>query len=248
MRRKLILSLAVACLAGAAWAGEPWKDKPSASWTDADVRRILDNSPWAKTISVAATWLRTGAQGLEVGTKISIPPSPRAPAQMEDPDLKLPPPVHDKLYDQFARFLLRWESSRTVRTALQIRAQRQGSLSSPPGVPPLATEPLEYELLLVGDSLTPFPMATDSELKANTALLFAGSGRKVAATRVIVRRRDDGQILEVRFFFGKRMASGQPALAAGEKAVEFQCRVGGTILRARFEPARMVDAEGPDLR
>jgi hypothetical protein len=246
MRRKLILSLAVACLAGAAWAGEPWKDKPSTSWTDADVRRILDDSPWAKTVTIAATWLRTGAQGLEVGTKISIPP--RAPGQVEDSDLKNPPPIHDKLYDQYARFLLRWESSRTVRTALQIRAQRQGPLSSSPGVPPLAAEPLEYELLLVGDSLAPFPMATDSELKANTALLFAGSRRKVAATRVIVRRRDDGQILEVRFFFGKRMASGQPALAAGEKAVEFQCQVGGTILRARFEPARMVDAEGLDLR
>jgi len=246
MRRKLILSLAVACLAVAAWAGEPWKDKPSASWTDADVRRILDNSPWAKTVTIAATWLRTGAQGLEVGTKISIPP--RAPGQAEDSDLKTPPPIHDKLYDQYARFLLRWESSRTVRTALQIRSQRQGPSSSPSGVTSLAAEPLEYELLLVGDSLAPFPIATDSELKANTALLFAGSGRKVAATRVIVRRRDDGQILEVRFFFVKRMANGQPALAAGEKAVEFQCRVGGTNLRARFEPARMVDSEGPDLR
>lgn len=248
MHRKFIFSLTVACLAAVAWADEPWKDKPYIVWNDSDVRKILDDSPWAKTITVAATWLRTGAQGLEVGTKISIPRPPRDPDHVEDPDRKTPPPVHDKLYEQYARFLLRWESSSTVRTALQLSALRQGSRSSPAADPRLAADPLEYELLLVGDPLAPFPVATDSELKANTALQSVGSGRRVSPTRVSVRRRDDGQILEVRFFFRKTTESGQRAFSAGEKAIEFQCRVGGAFLRVRFEPARMVDADGPDLR
>jgi hypothetical protein len=253
MRGRFVLGLGVVFLAGVAWAGEPWKDKPYTAWSDSDVRKILDDSPWAKTISIAATWLRMGAQGPEVGAKISIPRPPRDPDRMEDPDLKNPPPVHDRLYNQFARFLLRWESSRTIRTALRLNALRRGSSSSQSatgsaGAPQMAADLPEYELLLIGDPLAPFPIATESELKANTVLKSKGSGRTLSPTRVALLRRDDGQILEARFYFRKTMAAGQPTIAAGEKAIEFQCHVGGVYLRASFEPARMINAEGLDLR
>ncbi len=251
MRSKLFLGLALVLLTVMSWGGEPWKEKPYTAWNDSDVRKILEGSPWSKTISVAATWLRTGAQGPELGTKISIPPPPRDPDHVEDPDLKAPPPVHDRLYNQFARFVLRWESSRTVRTASQLRALHQSSSAATLGQLTdswSAAEPPEYELLLIGDLLAPFPIATEFELKANTVLQCVGSGRKLFPSRIIVQRRDDGQILEVRFFFQKTTASGQPTLVASEKAIEFQGRVGGANLRARFEPARMVDANGPDLR
>src|SRR5574341_505956 len=127
MRRNVTIVLVVTCIAGMAWAGEPWKDKPSTSWSDSDIQKILDDSPWSKAISVAATWLRQGAQGPEVGVKVSIPSPPRDPDRIEDPDLKSPAPVHDKLYNQFARFQLRWESSRTIRTALRLKALRGGA-------------------------------------------------------------------------------------------------------------------------
>jgi hypothetical protein len=32
-------------------AGQPWKDKKISEWTEADARRVLGSSPWAKTVT-----------------------------------------------------------------------------------------------------------------------------------------------------------------------------------------------------
>jgi hypothetical protein len=248
MRSNTILWMAVACLAAIGGANEPWREKPYTAWNDADVHKILEDSPWAKTITVPAIWLRKGAQGTEVGIKATFPPAPKNPDAREDPDLSLPPAVHDKLYEQFARFLVRWESSRTVRTALQLNTMRQAASGGTPSDPKLASDLPEYEFLLVGDPLAPFPIATESELLANTALKTVSGGRITTPSRVVLNRRDDGQILDARFFFRKFTGAGQILFRAREKAIEFQCRVGGTFLRVRFEPAKMIDADGPDLR
>ncbi len=247
MRREIITWLAVACVSGSVWAGEPWKDKPSTSWTESDIQKILNDSPWSKTISIAATWLRKGAQGPEVGVKVSIPRLPRDPDHANDPDLKNPPDVHDQLYNQLARFQLRWESSRTIRTALRLKGVPQGAQKPTADASPTVDSP-ELEFLLIGDPLAPFPIATESELKANTVLRLKDTKQTLSPTRVTLLRRDDGQILEARFYFRKVTPGGHPMLPVGEKMIEFQCLVGGVNLRAKFEPARMIDSQGMDLR
>ena len=249
MQRKLSFLLLLVAIAEMAWAGEPWKDKPSNSWSDSDIKKILEDSPWSKTISVPAIWLRRGAQGYETGMKVTLPAG-KDPNRREDPDLKTPPDVHDRLYNQFARFQLRWDSSRTVRTALRLKAKRQGSglQSGRPSAPDPEIELPEYELLLIGDVLAPFPVATESELVANTVLELKDSKLTLTPTRVKLLRRDDGQILEARFFFRKTSPGGRPIIPASEKNVEFRCTVGGVLLRANFEPPKMRDASGPDLR
>jgi hypothetical protein len=54
------LILLCACVAFTAWARQPW-DRSELSWTDADAKRILTDSPWAKTVvprgrSTAGGW------------------------------------------------------------------------------------------------------------------------------------------------------------------------------------------------
>lgn len=47
MRQAIIL---LTCGAAVLLAGDPWKDKKSADWTDKDSAKVLTDSPWAKTV------------------------------------------------------------------------------------------------------------------------------------------------------------------------------------------------------
>lgn len=242
MHRGTATWLLALLLAGGLSADEPWKTKPSKDWGEREVNQILNNSPWARTISAPATWLRTGQQGPEVGTKITI-----LGKRTENDDLQTPPPVHDKLYNQYARFLLRWESSRTVRVASARKAMLGGQMR--PGEPALEPADMagEFELVLFNAPMAPFSIADEVGLKAETCLLVVGTERKVYPKEVRIRRRDDGQIMEVHFFFPKTNVRGEPVFLGKESAIEFQCYVAGAFLRARFEPRRMRDSQGLDL-
>lgn len=243
MRRSFATWILVLILAGLALADEPWRTKSSKDWDEKEVNQILNNSPWARTISAPATWLRMGHQGLEVGTTITV----LGKRGNQNTDLQTPPPVHDKLYEQYARFLLRWESSRTVRAASARKAMLRGQLRWDKPVVEPAGIPSEFELVLFNDPLAPFPIANEVGLKEETCLLVVGTERRVYPNEVRIRRRNDGQILEVHFLFPKTNRRGEPVFSGKETAIEFQCYVAGAFLRVRFEPRRMRDQQGLDL-
>ncbi len=52
MKSKVILSGTLLVLLGSSvvWAGDPWKEKPYTEWTEEEVKKILEKSPWAKVL------------------------------------------------------------------------------------------------------------------------------------------------------------------------------------------------------
>src|ERR1700732_2921319 len=57
MRKAIFVSSAVLLAAALVFAGgDPWKSKPYQQWDDKDVKRILEDSPWAKVVQVDVTW------------------------------------------------------------------------------------------------------------------------------------------------------------------------------------------------
>jgi len=48
-------------LAATVWAGDPWKDKKPADWSDKDVQKFLTKSPWSKTVPM--TFDSSGGRG-----------------------------------------------------------------------------------------------------------------------------------------------------------------------------------------
>lgn len=48
----LVLGAIAVCVAGAAAAGDAWKDKPYQSWDQKDVLKILNDSPWSQSVMV----------------------------------------------------------------------------------------------------------------------------------------------------------------------------------------------------
>jgi hypothetical protein len=242
MRRLVVGLLALASLP--VWAGDAWNDKAPNAWTESDIKKILNSSPWAKTITVPATWLRTGAQGPEVGTGITIASGRKieteGPAE-RDSD------AHDKLYDQNARFGLRWASARAVRAA-ELRAKvLAGNLSQAQADRELEREPDDYELLLIGDALAPFPITNEVHLETNTLLRLGKNGREMHPRRVRINRRTDGQILSVRFCFARVGRDGEAFITPQTRQVDFECFVGTQLLRAKFEPPKMISRAGNSL-
>ena len=86
-------------------------------------------------------------------------------------------------------------------------------------------------------------------------LICDQSGRCIrtrGGPRVVIQRKqgakpDDPQsILAVVFLFAKKDASGQPAIGAQEKNLEFVCESGLATLRTSFDLQKMAGAQGPD--
>ncbi len=121
--KRTLLGL-IPCSAILLIAAEPvWRDKPIANWTEEDARQILENSPWAKTVTAGVARRPTEAERREGGNmgqpkgvgydgvedkkrplaeSIGNPFIPGKPLPSTHPDIRL---------------LVRWESALPVRAA-----------------------------------------------------------------------------------------------------------------------------------
>ncbi len=62
MKGKLMIRSVLVVLLGATllWATDPWKKKPYTEWTEKDIERVLNHSPWVRTVVPLSPILRTG--------------------------------------------------------------------------------------------------------------------------------------------------------------------------------------------
>lgn len=68
MRKVILVSSALLIVAALVFAGgDPWKAKPYQQWDDKDVKKILEDSPWAKVIQVDVNWKASKDNGADMG-------------------------------------------------------------------------------------------------------------------------------------------------------------------------------------
>lgn len=75
-----ILLIIIFAVAAVLWAGEPWKDKPWTEWTEKDVKKLLEKSPWAQRVILKrhvvdltpVTVPLTGQQGFRSPRSVSV--------------------------------------------------------------------------------------------------------------------------------------------------------------------------------
>jgi len=223
------------------FAAEPWKNKPFEKWNAADVRHILDNSPWAK-ISRVPWYPQLNGDKPEVGAALQV-------GKVPDTSLDTPADASRSVANPDMLILVRWNSSATIRHALFRDAVLRGMpqaeaeerfLKNPP-------EKLEFVMLATGGSLLP-PSEPES-LVPETYLLLLPSGRKIRAigantTQAIDSHNGHGYSFE----FPARMQDGSPTIAAGVEKVRFVCRMGVRDFRTEFKTAEMIAGGGVDLR
>jgi len=245
------LSLFLSLTAVATWAGsEPWKSKPYQEWDSKDIRKIVNDSPWAKIVHLEALWenapgaddsagsvpmggVRPGMGG-NMGGQPSAPSDPRGSG-------------HGSQVRQ-AAFLVRWVSSRTIREALLRSAVLSGTTKEEEAEKELARPVDTYQVFITGPDMKPFVGLDGDELKRGTFLLTRNGKRKITPGNVQIERTKDGiGVQAVVFLFPRKSQSGESTIAADEKGVDFTCVAGPARIQATFDILKMDDAQGRDL-
>ena len=251
--RKLRLSGCVALLLAAiVWAGgDPWKSKPYQQWDAKDVRKVLDGSPWARSVQVEAPWLNgdVAAGGGDSGSTSQPGPARGGQGARTGPGGGgAADAASGGAQTALAMFLVRWSSSRTIREAVVRNLILAGQMKEDAGQQELAKPVETYEIVVAGPDMKPFQSVDDKILQNGAFLIDRKTKQKVAPTSVKIQNTEDGKkIQSVAFFFPKKSESGVSTIADDEKVVDFLCVVTNVKIEASFDTSKMMDTSGRDL-
>jgi hypothetical protein len=254
MIKRVLMGTAVLLIAGAGWAGsDVWKTKPFSQWDDADVRAILQSSPWAKpgqqaqgswrpadtapadTSNMSVGGTRTDNSNRSNGPTTSSPGGTQNQADALDSQ-------QGQAYNVF------WWSSRTIREA-NLRSQvLKGSATQDAADSTMKQPgPDAYQILVAGKNMAIFGQRGENGMMKGAFLQTHKNKQKESATKVDFQKDAAGNVVAAIFSFPKTTASGEALITPDEKDVEFQLQIGGNWLRTSFNTKQMVDAQGEDL-
>jgi len=236
LERKAILAVsAFALLAVCVWATEPWKNADFEKWSAKDVDKILNESPWAKQITVPYTPYLNG-DSPETDQRVKIG-SGRDPSGAAD----------SQIYRPNGTFTLRWNSALTLRRALYRDAVLRGLGTDYASQRYLINDEENMDLVLIPSGQTLLPPTEAISLRRETYLELKPSGKKinavVAETRAWVDARDNRGYF---FAFPQRQKDGTPTIPKDVTEIVFFTQVGVRKFEAKFKVAEMMMAEGPD--
>jgi hypothetical protein len=272
MRKATMAGALVLVLAGLLWGGgDPWKTKPVAEWDANDVRKVMNDSPWAKRVQVPAPWKSAdssavpGTRGGRNPTGGGANPGSGSPSggrgssggggAMGGAAVGGAAAGGAGAGDDVssaeapsASFQVGWSSSRTFRAAAA-RSLVLGNQMSQVDAEKRALEGVQsYQVAVVGRDMHPFQGLDEDTLKASTFLVAKKSKQKVSPESVHIEVGADGITVQgVTFSFPKTLKTGEATLGAQEKGAEFSTTVTRVTIRASFDIAKMEDKDGRDL-
>ncbi len=242
---RILTVMAIFALGALVWAGggDPWNSKPYQQWDQKDIAKVMQASPWERTVQVDQTWPGlspaemksvAGASGLSPDYVNSIS------GVHADAEMARGGPV------EFAVF---WSSSRTIRSAIA-RLNVLTNNGDPQQAENYVSAPEEnYEVLLQGKDMVPFDRKSEKEYASLAWLEIKGSKDKVFPTKIeYIRNEKNGNLVDrVVFTFPMKKVDGSPVIPADTKSVSFNCKLGPSSLQAVFDPSKMRDSKGLDL-
>ena len=261
MRKAFMAGAVALILAEMLWGGsDPWKTKPSAQWDANDLRKVMNDSPWAKLIEVPAIWKPAdggavpGAGGLNPA---GSPPSPGGGSSAGGRGATSGGSAMgggsaggagiSQTQTPTASFDVRWTSSRTFRAAA-VRSQVLANQVTEADAQKQLEPDKYYEVTVIGRDMQPFQGLDEGTLKAASFLVAKKSKQKVGPESVHIEVGADGKAVQaVTFRFPKTSSTGQTILGADEKGVEFSTTVTRVNIKASFDLAKMEDKDGRDL-
>jgi hypothetical protein len=229
LRRKIgLVAGAIACFAVCVFATEPWKNADYEKWSSKDVDRILNNSPWAKQITIPYSPYLNGD-------------SPETDQQIKIGKAGDPSGADSQLYHASGTFTLRWNSALTLRRALYREAVLKGMATDDASQRYLINDEENMDLVLIPTGQTLLPPTEAISLRRETYLELKPSGRKIyaviAETRMWVDARDSRGYF---FAFPQRMKDGTPSIPKDVTEILFFTQVGVRKFEAKFKVAEMM--------
>lgn len=246
MNPKRIACLALLLLASTALADDFWKAKSWKEWDEKDIRKVLNDSPWSRPVTIMVAALSrqdsAGVGGI---------PAPN----ISGPSTGSSGPAGNSRGggggsagdSPQTTYLVRWVSSTTVRRALARAAVIRGGAKELEVEKVLAQVPEDFEIRIFGQDMQPFAKTDEIVLRGKTWIRPKSSKTKIAPSRVEIQRTGDGKGIQyIVFYFSKKTDSGEAVIPAGEKKVEFVCGA-GIAIQTDFDLQKMALKDGPDL-
>jgi hypothetical protein len=244
MRKFAVCLLIVAPLC----AADFWQAKPYTEWSEKNVKKMLDDSPWARPVNIAGDLVppRTGGgkRGLgargsmtEIGNPNEVTPDPMgdAPrsgvgrsAQNADPDRGTAPML---------TFTVRWESALPVKQA-RVRA-RYGSEAGTSQEARRILETEEKNYLITVSGLPANTLRGDAQEIKTQAIADAAltvKGQDPIKPIDFMLRRVNGDTIAV-FAFPRTIP-----LTLDDKEVEFRAKFASIPVKLRFALKNMIFA------
>jgi hypothetical protein len=224
LSRREVLALP-ACLALLIAGDQAWRDKKIAEWSEEDARQVLDESPWAKTVTPAIdrSQKRNGGMGRGGGIGIGLPGIGTVRRGGRgggfpggEPDAGVSPP---------ASLRLRWESALPVRGA-ELKARE---INAP------AVDEDHYAIAVYGlpsRMVSGREEALSNDLKKQAALKRQGK-KDLKPSSVEILQRDDGPVILYSFLRSEE-------ITRKDNRVEFQAQIGDLKLTQEFVVDEMV--------
>jgi hypothetical protein len=208
-------------------AADVWRVKDYKQWNASDVSKILNDSPWVKTVLVGKYWQTPAAPGSAASE--GGPPAMGGSAAT-------------------AQFTVRWTSAVTVHRAVARNAEIANAASATDAEGYANQIPDTYDIAVIGD-MTPFGVldTTDAiaQVQNATYLDLKDGSAHIVPVKVELGRGADGKTLEaITFHFAKKNAAGAPVFAADAKGVDFICKFGKFDLKTHFDFTKMTGQSG----
>ena len=237
MRRSCVVAVAL-FLAIDLWAGDPWKQKSYKVWNQNDVRKILNESPWAKRIEVeAGPTKHAGMESPENGATSEGAAGEESGEGGREQNDRAP-----------MTLVLRWVSSRTMRQAWvrgEVLQKRISENDTDKFLPPPSDD---SQLLIVGRDMSFFTKLDEDTLRARSFLLRTKSKQIISPSAVQIVRLPDGKgIKGILFRFPKKLLVRPSTLSIDDNDLEFVSQAGTTQIKASFDLQKMADNQGTDL-
>jgi hypothetical protein len=239
MRRRCVVAI-VLFLATDLWAGDPWKQKSYKVWDQNEVRKILNESPWAKRIEVEGD--RTKHSGMESPDEGATSEGAVGEESGEGGDR------HEDNERGRITFVVRWVSSRTIRQAWvrgEVLQKRIPESDTDKFLPPPSDD---TQVLIVGHDMSLFEKLDEATLRTKSFFLLTKSKQRISPSAVqIVRFPDGKRIKGILFHFPKKLLVSQFTPSIDDNDLKFVSQAGTTEIKANFDLQKMVDDEGLDI-
>ncbi|HEY6340898.1 MAG TPA: hypothetical protein VIY49_05355 [Bryobacteraceae bacterium] len=225
----------------AIWQADVWVAKPYTAWSDKDIRKIMTDSPWSRSVSVILYVIPDGTLLRARGSA----PTPNGPGIAETggglgvgqsgPQPGGPPPTPVQPGPPQTTLIVRWQSATVVQQAL-VKAQYGDKAGSSPEAQKRLEANAAYYIIAVGN-LPASQKLRDAEarkaLLGMTTLTVNGKDHPIAAKDVVYVEAGEGMI-EARFLFPRDFV-----LTADDKEVEFATMFGKAAVKAKFNLKNM---------
>ena len=238
-----------------------WEEKAFTQWNEKEAQKILSDSPWGKTQTIALM-----ESGSEFGEGRGIPGRPNvergpggtgggydSPGGPVGPGETAPrgpggfggDRTEPGAFGRSFPFRIVWYSSVRIRQAMGRLGQLRGNASEEQAKQ-LAQQPMEdYVIALSGPIMKPFEQASLESLKNKTFLLSKKVKQKKIELKEYMSPRDrkDGMAL----FVFPRTIDGKPSMDMADEEAQFVTEQGPLRIKASFKLAKMLTDGKLDL-